>query len=922
MVIVSIQMGNANNLSSVKKNKSPKVVRTKSPSAKVAKSPKTSKSIKATKSPKVAKSPKINKSPKVAKSVKASKSPKIAKSTRVNKSPKASKPAKVNKSTKKFDIMSKIGILDPEGKEVNPLTGEPYQNMYSDEMFKNTDIPMTYKSLAKEKWTILPVYQKKEEIIKAMDKHQVLLGISGTGSGKSVLLPKFALHISNYEKKVLCCIPTKVSVKRAAEFAARCMDVQLGQEVGYFYKGDKKISDKTMLTFTTTGSLFSRITNGEINEYGTIIMDEVHQDSVDSILCLLLLKNAIQKNKDLKLVLMSATVNEQKYRDYFPAPDFDYFSINVGSGTTYQIDSIYLPKPIGPREVQDKIVETIINILNNGKDGDILAFVKSGPDGRKVCGALMPKCKKLGYNVFCTELESRSDSNKHPDTGVSKKNYALEADLYKSHPNVNKDNPPDRKIVISTNVAESSVTVDGVVYVIESGYELLDKYYPDKMARSLKDEYIAKSAVTQRKGRAGRTQPGVCYHLYTQEQFNDFNDYPIPDMQKTDLSDKMMDLLRSDDINNIGELRNFMKKLIDPPEENFIISGLMILYALDAITSIDNDGVLTPLGVALASFRGIKLMHSRSILSAYFNHCKNEVIDIVALIILIDGNIENLFKRYDEKKSSVSESEFKKNQKSFYHKYGDHLSFLNVIKAYRDLMEKKEAGEMTEGEIKKWCFNHGIGYNLFQKGRHKRQAQELNRYVSQLRPPRMNRTNNKSIKPLSIKMDNINIKPLNINMGSYNVQQSAGSIDELAEYIPFNNSLSSLDDKILKSFLDGCFINIGLQKGKNRYSTCFPPQKTTTTVNKGCTLSTFGKICIYDELFIASFGEKFNIVSKFPNSIINNLNENLKDTLKSCESAKNNTQNHHKRKNSKHQKRSKKGKKRKKSFGRFKKGRR
>ena len=208
-------MGNANNLSSVKKNKSPKVVKSKSPSAKVAKSVK------------------VAKSPKVAKSVKATKSPKVAKSVKVAK-------------YKKLDIMSKIGILDPEGKEVNPLTGEPYQNMYSDEMLKNTDIPITYKSLAKEKWTILPVYQKKEEIIKAMDKHQVLLGISGTGSGKSVLLPKFALHISNYEKKVLCCIPTKVSVKSSAEFAAKCMDVQLGQEVGYFYKGDKKISDVTV----------------------------------------------------------------------------------------------------------------------------------------------------------------------------------------------------------------------------------------------------------------------------------------------------------------------------------------------------------------------------------------------------------------------------------------------------------------------------------------------------------------------------------------------------------------------------------------------------------------------------------------------------------------------------------------------------
>ena len=250
MVIVSIQMGNASNLSSVKKNKSLKVIKTKSPSAKASKSPKvaksvkatrspkTSKSVKATRSPKTSKSVKATKSPKVAKSVKVAKSPKVSKSTRVNKSPKASKSAKVNKSTKKFDIMSKIGILDPEGKEVNPLTGEPYQNIYKNEPTKN-NVPITYTSLAKKVWSVLPVYGKKEEIIKAMDKYQVLLGISGTGSGKSVLLPKFALHISNYKKKVLCCIPTTLSVEGTAVFAAKCMDVQVGQEVGYFFKGKK-----------------------------------------------------------------------------------------------------------------------------------------------------------------------------------------------------------------------------------------------------------------------------------------------------------------------------------------------------------------------------------------------------------------------------------------------------------------------------------------------------------------------------------------------------------------------------------------------------------------------------------------------------------------------------------------------------------
>ena len=187
---------------------------------------------------------------------------------------------------------------------------------------------------------------------------------------------------------------------------------------------------------------------------------------------------------------------------------------------------------------------------------------------------------------------------------------------------------------------------------------------------------------------------------------------------------------------------------------------------------------------------------------------------------------------------------------------------------------------------------------------------------------------NKSIKPLSVTINNKNAKPLNITMGN-NVVQNAGGMDDLTQFIELNNSLVKLEDKILKSFLDGCFINIALQKNKNRYSSCFPPQKTIATLNKDSSLSTFGKLCIYDELFFMTMGEKFNIVSKFPNSIINNLSQQLKDSLKTCKSSNSTkTQKQAKRdipkkgKYSKHRKFSKRRKRSKKSFGRFKKGRR
>ena len=816
---------------------------------------------------------------------------------------------KVNNN--KFNILKSVGILDPEGKKPNPLTGEPYENLYKDEMLKGTDIPLTYKSLAEKAWVKLPVYNKREEIIKAMDKYQILLGISGTGSGKSVLLPKFALHISNYKKKVLCCIPKRSSARSAAEFAAKCMDTRLGDGVGYFFKGDRKVSSNTMLTFTTTGSLASKLTasSGNIDEYGTIIMDEIHEASVQSIILLLLLKRIAEKRPDLKIVLMSATVDEKKYADYFPSPKFNFGSINVGQATTYPIESKWLSKPIDiKRELEDKLVSTIIEILKSEKEGDILGFVRSGGEGRKTCDALQRECKQLGYNVFCTELEGSSIHDRHPISGISKHNYAEKVTLYKEHPNINKNNPPDRKIVLSTNVAESSITVEGVVFVIDSGLEFLDKYNPEEMARSLKDEYVAKAAVRQRMGRAGRTQPGICYHLYTEDQFKNFRDYPIPDMQKTDLSTEMIDIFRMNDVNSIGEMRLFFNQLIDPPDEIFIKSALMILYALGAITSMNNEGTVTEIGDAISKFRSLKPTHAKSILSAYYNWCKEEVIDIISIIASMDGQLSRLLQPYrPPKKGSeygITRKEFDTIRSKFIHKYGDHLTLLKIYEIF-----KEKQNSMSGGELKKWCKENYINYNVLNKT--KKTAQEINRTMSSLRVQNRNNKNNKSIKVLNL--------DLNIN----NVPQKAGSLNNLEKYFSINDSLKNKEDKILKSLLDGCYINVALQMNKNKYISCFPPKKVEATLDRDTTIKTFGKVCMYDELFSGNMGLKYNIVSKFPTSIINNLNIDIKDLLKKCKSSKN----EYAKKNKKNQKKGKRSfRKGKRSFRRgkrsFRKGKR
>lgn len=834
---------------------------------------------------------------KVRKTVKSVKtSPKASpKKTIKNRNTNKSIKASAKTSTNKFNIMTKIGILDPEGKAPNPLTGEPYENLHKEDTLEinGKEYPATYAVIAKKRWEHLPVYQKKEEVLKAMDKHQVLLGISGTGSGKSVLLPKFALHISNYKKKVLCCIPKKSSAESAAKFAAVCMDTPIGAGVGYYFKGKRETSDKTLLEFTTTGSLTSRLTGSPeaIDEYGTIILDEIHEASVQSIMCILLLKRIALKRKDLKIIFMSATVDVSMYEKYFPAPHFNFGSVDLGSKTTHTIKDLYLERPIGPHEVEEATTKKIIELLKNTDKGDILGFVKSGGEGRKICGLLTPECKKLGYNIFCTELESKSTKNKHKDSGIAKSEYALNALLYKQHPNMNKNNPPDRKIVLATNVAESSLTVEGIVYVIDTGLALESSYNPDEMARTLKDEYISKAAIQQRRGRAGRTQPGECHHLYTEQQYNSFNDFPIPDMQKTDLSSDMIDILRLDEIQNVGDLRKFLGELISPPEEKFVKAGLMILHGLDIITSMEDDGVGTPLGGAISMFRGVKPTHAKSIISAYFNYCKNEVVDIISAIILMDGRMEGLFIKYYKPKpgdpKGITESEHKKIMKQFVHKYGDHLSILKAINIFREKKQEQTDGVITGGDLKRWCKDNYLSYRVLDGI--KRQAQEIGRAISKIRGNGKKRNiGNKqlgTIKPMELALNNGNNINSSNNINNTSIQEG-GTFNNLEQFIPQNTNLKNKDDMILKSLLDGCYINVGLQTKKSSYITCFPPKKVEASVNRDTTLSVFGKICMYDELFVSNMGTKYNIVSKFPDTIIKHLNLNVKQLLIDCQSAK------------------------------------
>ena len=601
-----------------------------------------------------------------------------------------SKSKSKSKSSIKLNKNIDYGIYDPDGININPLTGTEYKNLYS-HIKKNINgevLNATYANLAKI-WKTKLVYLHKDKILDSIKNNQVTLAKAGTGVGKTVLIPKIALHAFDYGEKVICTIPKKVITRSTAEFAAQCLDVKIGQEVGYYFRGENKTNENTKLIFTTTGSIISRITGSDpyLSEYKCIIIDEAHERSVQTDQLLLLLKKALAKRKDLKLVIMSATINLTVFRNYFPTPTFKFGEVDAGEFTSYEIQDHWLEKQPKPNEWKELAIKKIIHILQTSEDGDILVFIRASSDGKMLCDTLnkeatkLRKLKNVKINPFCVILAGNSSKEDENLATDETKYQELTGERGMKY---------TRKVVMATNVAESSLTVDGVVYVIDCGLEYEESYDPKTMARCLTEEPIAKSAVKQRRGRAGRTKPGVCYHLYTKSYFENLQDYPTPSIQKSDLTSDILDLMKLEYIKNVGDLKDFLNEFISPPKKMFINSSLKTLIALDAITSKENDGVITDLGYGIAKFRAIKTHLAKALISSYYYKCSQSVSDMIALMIVADGMINTIFPEFkpDKKKNKqyndTKMKQFTKSRQLFTHPYGDTFSLLKAYTIFRE----------------------------------------------------------------------------------------------------------------------------------------------------------------------------------------------------------------------------------------------
>lgn len=493
----------------------------------------------------------------------------------------------------------------------------------------------------------LPIYTFREQLLAAVAEYQVLIIVGETGSGKTTQIPQY-LHEAGYTKgglKVGCTQPRRVAAMSVAARVAEEMGVKLGNEVGYAIRFEDATSDKTILKYMTDGMLLREfLTEPDLGGYSALMIDEAHERTLHTDILFGLVKDIARFRPELKLLISSATMDAQKFAKYFD--DAPIFNI---PGRRYPVDIHYTPQP--EANYLAAAVTTIFQIhITQGK-GDILVFLTGQEEIEAAEQNLQETARKLGSKI--------------PEMVICPIYANLPSELQSK---IFEPTPPNaRKVVLATNIAETSLTIDGIVYVIDPGFVKENVYNARTGMESLVVTPCSRASANQRSGRAGRVGPGKCFRLYTKWAFfNELEANTTPEIQRTNLNSVVL-LLKSLGINDLIEF-DFM----DPPPAETLIRALEQLYALGAL---NDRGELTKIGRQMAEFPTDPML-AKSILAADKDGCVEEVLSIIAML----GEASALFYRPKDKKIHADSARARFTIKEG----GDHFSLLNIWNQWVD----------------------------------------------------------------------------------------------------------------------------------------------------------------------------------------------------------------------------------------------
>ncbi|KAK7425217.1 hypothetical protein QQX98_000132 [Neonectria punicea] len=493
----------------------------------------------------------------------------------------------------------------------------------------------------------LPIYQYRDDFLAALEQYQVLVIVGETGSGKTTQLPQY-LHEAGYTKngmKVGCTQPRRVAAMSVAARVADEVGVKVGNEVGYTIRFEDCTSDKTVMKYMTDGMLLREfMTEPDLSGYSAIMIDEAHERTVHTDILLALVKDLSRERPDLKLLISSATMNAEKFAQYFD--DAPIFNI---PGRRYPVDIYYTPAP--EANYLAAAITTTFQIHTTQGKGDILIFLTGQDEIEAAELEISETAKKLGSRI--KELVICPIYANLPSE--------LQSKIFEPTPN------GARKVVLATNIAETSLTIDGIVYVIDPGYVKENVYNPATGMSNLVVVPCSRASANQRSGRAGRVGPGKCFRLYTKFAYmNEMDESTTPEIQRTNLNGVVLQLKSL----GINELLDF--EFMDPPPTEALIGALNQLFALQAL---NHKGEMTKLGRQMAEFPTDPML-AKAVLAADKEKCVEEVLSIVSML----GEGSALFFRPKDKKIHADSARNRFTIKDG----GDHLTLLNVYNQWVD----------------------------------------------------------------------------------------------------------------------------------------------------------------------------------------------------------------------------------------------
>jgi ATP-dependent helicase HrpA len=550
--------------------------------------------------------------------------------------------------------LAELNKLSEQGKDI----GSRWEKWHSALLKNQQQIEKRRQNLPTLEYPELPVSARADEIAELIRKHQVIVVAGETGSGKTTQLPKICLQAGCGVKGMIGHTqPRRIAARTVANRIAEELKVSLGEAVGYQVRFSDQSSPNSYIKLMTDGILLAEIQHDRfLSKYDTLIIDEAHERSLNIDFLLGYLKNLLPQRPDLKIIITSATIDVEKFSKHF-----DGAPIVEVSGRSFPVEVIYNHPDDTESDRDQMIVDCLQDIQANQKQGDVLVFLSGEREIREVNLAL--KRAQLAH----TEIVPL----------YARLSLAEQSKIFSAH--------RGRRVVLSTNVAETSLTVPGIRYVIDTGRARVSRYSFRTKVQRLPIEAVSQASANQRAGRCGRVSEGVCYRLYSEEDFQGRPEFTDPEIVRTNLAAVILQMLHL----KIGDIHSF--PFVDAPDQRMISDGFKLLEELQVVTA---NGKLTALGKRVVNIP-LDPRFARMLIEAAKNGCLSEV-----MVITTGLSIQDPRERPADKQQAADQS-----HKKWQEPNSDFISLLNL---WRHFEEQRQ--QLSGNQYSRYCKANHVSY--------------------------------------------------------------------------------------------------------------------------------------------------------------------------------------------------------------------